>query len=261
MTRFARTALAFALSLSLVPLAQAADLPDARRLMDAHIAATGGKEAYAGFGEGTTKLQMEIVENGMKLDMTLYGRGKDRLTRMAIPGAGDFNSGYTGGVAWGMDPMNGPRLLEGKEREQLLEQSDPRIALHDPAMIASAKTVGLSDSEGRPCYRIEIKWVSGRDTAECYSTEDGLMLSIEATTTTPMGDIKSVSHMSDYKVFGALKQPAKTKSKAAGMTQLLTIVSVDPAMPDPSLFTLPTAIDALVKKAENAGEAKAEQSQ
>jgi hypothetical protein len=76
-----------------------------------------------------------------------------------------------------------------------------------------------------------------------------------------MGDIKSVSHMSDYKVFGALKQPAKTKSKAAGMTQLLTIVSVDPAMPDASLFTLPTAIDALVKKAENAGEAKAEQSQ
>jgi hypothetical protein len=45
------------------------------------------------------------------------------------------------------------------------------------------------------------------------------------------------------------------------MTQLLTIVSVDPAMPDASLFTLPTAIDALVKKAENAGEAKAEQSQ
>lgn len=260
MTRSARTALAFALTLSLAPLAQAADLPDARRLIDAHIAATGGKQAYANYGEGTSKVQMEIVENGMKVEITLYGRGKDRLSVMPIPGAGDFRSGYIGGVAWGMDPMNGPRLLEGKERDQQIEQSDARIALRDPAVIASAKTVGLSDSEGRPCYRVEIKWVSGRETAECYGTEDGLMLSSESTVPTPMGDIKQVSHMSDYKAFGALKQPAKTKSLAAGMTQLFTIVSVDPATPDASLFALPTAIDALVKKAANAGATKTEQS-
>lgn len=124
MTRFARTALAFGLALSLAPLAQAADLPDARRLIDAHIAATGGKDVYAKYGEGTTKVQMEIVENGMKLDMTLYGRGTDRLSVMSIPGAGDFRSGYSGGVAWGMDPMNGPRLLEGKERDQLISEVD-----------------------------------------------------------------------------------------------------------------------------------------
>lgn len=248
MTRFARTALAFGLALSIAPLAQAADLPDARRLIDAHIAATGGKDVYAKYGEGTTKVQMEIVENGMKLDMTLYGRGTDRLSVMSIPGAGDFRSGYSGGVAWGMDPMNGPRLLEGKERDQLIEQSDARIALHAPAVIASATTVGLSDSEGRPCYRVEIKWVSGRESAECYGTEDGLLLSSESTVTTPMGDIKQVSHMSDYKAFGAIKVPAKTKSQAAGMTQLITILSIDPTAPDAALFALPTAIDALVKK-------------
>lgn len=260
MTRFARTALAFGLTLSLVPLAQAADLPDARRLMDAHIAATGGKQAYANYGEGTTKLQMEMVENGMKLDMTLYGRGNDRLSLMAIPGAGDFKSGYIDGVAWAMDPMNGPRLLEGKERDQQIEQSDVRMALHDPAVIASAKTVALSDSQGRPCYRVEIKWVSGRDTTQCYGTEDGLLLSIESTVTTPMGDIKQTSHLSDYKTYGALKQPAKTKSQAAGMTQLISIVSIDSTAPDAKLFALPTAIEALVKKGASAPEAKAEES-
>lgn len=248
MNRITRTALAFSLALTLAPLAQAADLPDARRLIDAHIAATGGRDAYAAFGQGTTKVQMEIVENGMKLDLTMYGRDADRVSLMTIPGAGDFRTGYVGGIAWGMDPMSGPRLLEGKEREQQIEQSDVRYTLRDPSLIASAKTAGLSESEGRPCYRVEIKWVSGRESADCYGTKDGLLLSNESTVTTAMGDIKQVSHLSDYKAFGPITLATKTKGKAAGMTQLITIVSIDPTAPDAAMFALPPAIDALVKK-------------
>ena len=248
MTLIHRTALAIGLTLSIAPLAQAAELPAARSLIDAHVAAVGGREAYANSSEGTTKVMMEIVENGMKLEMALYGRGNDRASLMAIPGAGDFRSGYSGGVAWSMDPMNGPRLLEGKEREQMLEQSDSRITVRDPALIASATTVALSESEGRPCYRVEIKWVSGRETADCYGTEDGLMLSTESTVTSPMGEMKQISHMMEYKPYGAVKMPAKMKGKAAGMTQLITIQSIDPTTPAAELFALPTAIEALVKK-------------
>lgn len=249
MTRFPRTALVLGLTLGLAPLAQAADLPDARKLMDAHIAASGGREAVAKSGEGTSKVQMEIVENGMKVEMTMYGRGADRAFVMTVPGAGDFRSGYTGGVAWGMDPMNGPRLLQGVEREQQIEQSDARYTVRDPSVIASAKTVALSESEGRPCYRVEIKWVSGRSTAECYSSENGLLLSTESTTATPMGEMKQTSHMSDYRQYGDVKAPAKMKVLTAGMTQLLTILSVDPTPPAAEVFALPPAIEALVKKA------------
>ena len=258
MTLFNRTTLGMALALALSPLAlsqlahaadtPAAALPAARSLIDAHIAAVGGAEAYAKSNDGTAKVQMEIVENGMKLEMTMYGRGSDRASLMAIPGAGDFRNGYSGGVAWSMDPMNGPRLLEGKERDQMIEQSEPKITLRDASLIASANTTALSESEGRPCYRVEIKWTSGRETADCYSTEDGLLLSTESVIVSPMGDMKQVSHMSDYKSFGAVKIPAKIKGKAAGMTQLITIQSVDPMAPASEVFALPVAIEALVKK-------------
>ena len=253
MTRLNRTILGMALALALSPLAQAADtpaveLPAPRTLIDAHVAAVGGAEAYAKSNDGTAKVQMEIVENGMKLEMTLYGRGIDRASVMVIPGAGDFRSGYSGGVAWSMDPMNGPRLLEGKEREQVVEQSDSLITVRDASVIASAKTTALSESEGRPCYRVEIKWVSGRETADCYGTEDGLLLSTELVIASLMGDMKQISHMSDYKSFGAVKAAAKIKSKVAGMTQLITIQSVDPAAPAAEVFALPVAIEALVKK-------------
>jgi hypothetical protein len=254
MTLLNRTTIAVGLALAaLSPLTQATEmpatgLPAARSLIDAHIAASGGAEAYAKSGDGTTKVQMEIVENGMKLDLTMYGRGSDRASLMAIPGAGDFRTGYSGGVAWSMDPMNGPRLLEGREREQVIEQGDPRISMRDPGVIASATTVALSDSEGRPCYRVEIKWTSGSETADCYGTEDGLLLSTESVVASPMGDMKQISHMSEYKSFGAIKLPGKMKGKAAGMTQLITIQSYDPAAPAAEVFALPTAIEALVKK-------------
>ncbi len=253
MTLFNRTTLGMALALALSPLAQAADtpaaaMPAARSLIDAHVAAVGGAEAYAKSNDGTAKVQMEIVENGMKLEMMIYGRGSDRASLMAIPGAGDFRNGYSGGVAWSMDPMNGPRLLEGKERDQMIEQSEPKITLRDASLIASANTTVLSESEGRPCYRVEIKWTSGRETADCYGTEDGLMLSTESVIASPMGDMKQVSHMSDYTSFGAVKLPVKIKGKAAGMTQLITILSVDPTAPSAEVFALPVAIEALLKK-------------
>lgn len=250
MTLLNRTILAMGLALVLSSSAQAAEtkLPAARGLIDAHIAAVGGAEAYAKSSDGTTKVQMEIVENGMKLDMILYGQGSDRASLMAIPGAGDFRSGYSGGVAWSMDPMNGPRLLEGKEREQMLEQSDAKITVRDPSVIVSATTVSLSDSEGRPCYRVEIKWTSGRETADCYGTEDDLLLSTESVVASPMGDMKQISYLSDYKRFGALKMPTKMKSKVAGMTQLITLQSFDPAAPAADVFAMPVAIEALVRK-------------
>jgi hypothetical protein len=258
MKRFHRTALALALTFCIAPLAQAADLPDARKLIDAHIAAIGGREAVAKSGDGTSKVLMEIVENGMKVEMTMYGRGADRAFLMTIPGAGDFRSGYSGGVAWGMDPMNGPRLLQGAEREQQIEQSDMRYTLRDPSVITSAKTVALSESEGRPCYRVEIKWVSGRETAECYGKEDGLLLSTESSAATPMGEIKQVSHMSEYREYGGVKVASRMKMQSAGMTQLLTILSVDSTPPAAEVFALPPAIAALVKKAaeDQAGASK-----
>lgn len=248
MARSYRTTLALGLALILSPVAHAADLPDARALMDAHVKAIGGRDAIARNADGTAKLQMEILENGMKADMTMYSRGDDMAMVLAIPGVGDFRTGYAGGVAWGMDPMNGPRLLQGAERDQLVQQTDERYTLRDPALIASAKTVALADSEGRPCYRVEITWASGQKSADCYGKDDGLLLSTESTSSSPMGEIKQVVHLSEYRELNGVKSATVSKILAAGMTQRLTLVSSDPTPPAAEVFALPPAIDALVKK-------------
>lgn len=271
MTRFNRTAIAVAFALSLSSLASAADtptaakpaseLPAARKLIDAHIAAVGGREALISGTEGSIRSTMEIVEAGMKGDLNLYSRGEDRLFSMNLPAIGETKMGRTGGVVWSIDAMNGPRVLEGKERQQMVEQFDPLYAIRDGSLVETAKTTALADSNGRACYRVEIKWKSGSDTVDCYGTEDGLLLSTESTTATPMGDLKQVTQFSEYTAYGKSKAAKVTTVKVAGMTQVVRIEAYDESPQEAKLFALPPAIEALVKKAANPVEAKTEQSQ
>ena len=271
MTRFNRTAIAVAFALSLSPLASAADtpaaakpaseLPAARKLIDAHVAAVGGREALLSGADGSIRSTMEIVEAGMKGDLNLYSRGDDRLFSINLPAMGETKMGRTGGVVWSIDAMNGPRVLEGKERQQMVEQFDPLYAMRDASLVETATTTALADSNGRACYRVEIKWKSGSDSADCYGTEDGLLLSTESTTTTPMGDLKQVTHFSEYTAYGKSKAPKVTTVKVAGMTQVVRIDAYDESPQDAKLFALPPAIEALVKKAASPAGAKAEQSQ
>lgn len=271
MTRFNRTAIAVAFALSLSPLASATDtpaaakpaseLPAARKLIEAHVAAVGGREAMLSSTEGSIRSTMEIVEAGMKGDLNLYSRGDDRLFSMNLPAMGETKMGRTGGVVWSIDAMNGPRVLEGKERQQMVEQFDPLYAMRDASLVETATTTSLADSNGRACYRVEIKWKSGSNTADCYSTEDGLLLSTESTTSTPMGDLKQATHFSEYTAYGKSKAPKVTTVKVAGMTQVVRIDAYDESPQDAKLFAMPPAIEALVKKAAAPAGTKAEQAQ
>ena len=276
MTRFNRTAIALALALSLPPLANAAnepaanapvaeksaaELPAARKLIDAHVAAVGGREAALASTEGSIKSSLEIVEAGMKGDLVMYSRGDDRLLSMTLPAMGETRMGRIDGVVWSIDAMSGPRVLEGKERQQLNEQFEPLYALRDASLVEDATTIALSESEGRACYQVQIKWKSGSNSTDCYGTEDGLLLSTESTASTPMGELKQITHFSEYTAYGKSKAAKVSKMKVAGMTQLVRIESYEESPQDAKLFALPAAIEALVKKAAAPAETKAEQAQ
>lgn len=250
MTAQLRTTLASALLLAFLPaIGMAADLPQARSLMDKHVKAIGGRKAIEENGDGTVHATIEIVEAGIKSDVTMYSLKGDRAMRMSFPNVGEFLSGKRGDVVWSQDPMGGPRILDGKEREFQLETFDPQVATRDAALIASATTTGLSDSEGRPCYRVEIQWKSGRNYVDCYSVDNGLLLSTEMTSVTAMGEMKTVSHFDDYQAVGKAKVPMTTRIKLTGMTQVMKIASFDLKAPAADTVALPPAIEALVKKA------------
>lgn len=238
---------ALVLALAFAPaLASAKDLPAPRALIDRHLAAIGGGDALRNSGDGTAKMSIQIAENGMRGDMVLHARGEDLVINMSMMGL-QISMGSVGGVSWSIDPMHGPRLIEGEELEQQRQQMDPDVLTFSDEAIASMKTIALADSEGRPCYRVEIVWKSGNDTATCFGVDDGLALSSEFISVSPMGDMRQTLHMYDYKQFGPVKMASRMQGKTMGMTQVITIDSFEFGTPPDEAFALPAAIVALTQ--------------
>lgn len=87
--------------------------------------------------------------------------------------------------------------------------------------------------------------MSGQESADCYSTETGLLLSTESTASTQFGPIKNTTHHADYRRFGPVLLPTVQSSSAAGVTQRLTLVSYDPTPAAAGRVALPPEIKAL----------------
>ena len=245
------TTLALALALWSLP-SLAADLPEPRSLIDRHLAAVGGAEALGASADGTAKMNIEIADTGMRGEMMLYARGKDMAVSMEIMGM-QVRMGSLNGVSWSIDPMLGPRLIEGEELDEQRRQMDPEVNTFADSAITSMKTLELADSDGRPCYRVEIIWKTGDDTVTCFGVDDGLALSSESTSTSPMGETRQTMHFYDYKSYGDFKLPSRIRGKTMGLTQVLTIESFETGTPPDEVFALPAAIVALLDDAKTGG--------
>lgn len=242
-----------ALLLSVLPLgATAADLPDARTLIDRYMETVGGEKAIEAGAMGTAKMTMEIIENGLRAPVRMYLRPNAMRFTMSIAGT-QVEMGMSQGISWMIDPTYGPRLLEDEELQNQVETMSPGRERYDLGLIESMKTTALSDSEGRACYRVDIVWKSGSKSMSCFGTEDGLVLSTESTVIDPSGESLQLMHMYDYKILGGVLQPSRMRMKTGGMNIMLTIDSFDGAMPPDDVFALPPAIVALLKHSGTSG--------
>jgi len=240
------TRLTLALALAALPaFAGAGALPDPRQLIDRHLEASGGADAIRDSGDGSAKMSIVVAENGMRGDLQLYTRGRDLVMNMTMAGM-EIRTGMVGDIAWSIDPMLGPRLLEGKELEEQRRNVDPDVVTFADSAIESMQTVALADSEGRPCHRVEILWKSGDETATCFGLDDGLALYSESTSVSPMGEMRQVIHLYDYKTMGKVLVASRMRSSTMGMTQVMTIEDYRMGTPPDEVFALPPAIQALL---------------
>jgi len=251
-------ALLLPFALAVAP-AFANDLPEPRSLIDRHVAAVGGVEAIAKGSGGTAELRIEIEENGMVGTAKVYAAPNRMVMHMEIAGT-KISTGMVDGVSWSIDPMHGPRLIEGEEAESMAHDLKTQVQTFDDDAIERLRTVALADSEGRPCYRVEIQWKDGKSSASCFDPESGFVLSTESVQASPMGEIKMLVHFYDYSAQGGLVQPMKMRMKMGGVTQVMTVKSASSELPPEEVFALPPSIAALMRKAEAAKAAKPEAS-
>lgn len=244
-----RTAAAVLAVSAIAPMAASAqDLPPAQEIIDRYVEAIGGREAalrqIATRTTGTFSMPAMGVTGELEV---VTGENDEMATRVVIPGMGEMMSGYTGEVAWSMDPMMGARLLEGMEFEAMKEQAEPLYGVRDASLFTSFETVGEAEYDGDACWEIAYVWVSGRETTECYSKDTGFVIAQTSTQESPMGEVESTTRFSNYQRFGDLMVPTQMRQSAMGQEQVMTIDNVELGSEvDTALLAPPAAILTLI---------------
>jgi len=237
----------------------AAELPSARAVVDrfvekAKLRATLDKHASAHI-----TAEFELVGMGIEGELKLYASKPDKLyTELSLGPVGEVRQGHVDGVAWRIHPMLGTGLLEGMEQVQFLQQADWDNLLKTPERFESMETVARETFGGLDCHVVEFvtktpKGADAKATAklrthrEYYSVETGLLVGVVATAASPMGETKTVSHISDYKEFGGSLTATRTTVEAAGQKYEIRFTGVEYDKVDPKVFDLPKPIQALVE--------------
>jgi len=235
--------------LLLAPSALSAQLPPAAELMAAYNKAIGGEAAFAKYQGMHATGSFAIPSMGMSAGIEVYSARPNRmLTVSSIPGMGEMRQGYDGVTAWAIDPMRGARVLEGAELAMIKDQSAFDSDLRRPEKFKSAETVEKTTLGGKECYKVKLVWNSGRESFDCYSAADGLLVARIENQESDMGQIEATTLLQDYTDFGGIKLPKKNVVSAMGMEQVITIDTVEFITPDDARFELPAEIKALIKK-------------
>lgn len=227
----------------------ATPLPAAKDVIARYIAAVGGKGALMRVKSVRTTGVFEMPAAGLKGDVVVVQSLPNKMVMTTtIPGVGEINSGFNGEVAWSVNPMQGARLLEGKELEQLREESGFTAILRRDELTSSMETIGKSEMQGEACFQVKVVYKSAREATECYSVGSGLLLGAVTKQTSPMGSMDVTTFVSDYKEVGGIKTPMKTRMQMMGQEQVMTFSKVEYDGPDDAkAFELPPAIKTMVE--------------
>lgn len=240
-------ALALATAVAAPSAATAQDLPPAQEIIDRYVEAIGGREAATAAVATRSTGSFQIPGMGVNGDLLMVN-GPDGAMAMqvTIPGMGEMLSGYTGEVGWSMDPMTGPRLLEGGELDAMREQAEPLYAVRDASLFESYETTGENSYDGEDCWEVHYVWNSGREVTECYSKESGLVIAQTTSQESPMGTVDVVSRLTDYERFGDILVPTTVRQSMMGQEQVMQISDVTFGDVDQSLLEPPAAIQTLI---------------
>lgn len=235
-----------AASMAPVPGAHAQDLPPARQIVDAYVQAIGGADAISRATHRHVKGEMSMPAMGMTMTMEMWqSRPNKMLMVMEIAGMGEVRQGYDGTTAWSSMPMQGPRIVEGAELEQTIRQADFDSNLRFDHLFPTMETVERTTMNGRSCYRVRMVAENGDESFGCFDTETKLLLGMTSRTESEAGTIATDVSFEEYRDFGGVKMPVRTRMSVMGQEMVMIIREMDTSVVPDSVYALPAEVQAL----------------
>ncbi len=223
-----------------------ADLPDAKEIIARYIEAIGGEEAIRKTVSKHITGKFLVPSRGVEGNLVLFRSVPDKLLiRIDVPGKGEMMQGFDGKVGFMSSPQ-GPSILKGSQLGQIRETADFYTELHRADKFESMETVELTEFEGKLCYKVKLISKAGREFAEFFDKETGLLAGNLGKQEAQGTTFEQTTVYSDYKTFGDLLLPTRTAVRIMGSEQVMTYETVEFNTVDKAVYELPDTVKALV---------------
>jgi hypothetical protein len=229
--------------------APAAALPSVEEVFEKYRRAVGGAPAIRKHRSRRIVGRFELTAQAIGGPLEIIAAAPDRLLlRMELGGLGRVERGFDGKTGWSIDPGIGPRLLDGRELDELRHSADFYSELKDVSQFASASVVERTIFETKDCYVLKLVRPSGVEVIEYYDASSGLLAGSKMNSTSAMGTIPTTLVVDEYKSFEGLLMPTKARQRAMGVEWVLITTSVEHDKVPPDAFAAPAEIAALRSK-------------
>jgi len=245
-TRFGRSLGLAALALAVQAGAAAAQqLPPASQVVEKYVEAIGGRATAARFQARHVTAEMSMPAMGMTMTMESWmARPNRSFSKMQMSGM-EITSGFDGTTAWVNSPMSGPKILDGTEFKQALDNANFDNNLDFAKVFPTMETIGERTVGGSACWNVRMVSANGTEVQNCFDKTTGLLVGSIAKQQTQMGEVTADIVMSEYKVFDGLKLPTVMTMTMGPQQVVTTIKTVSFAPVAESVFALPPEIKAL----------------
>lgn len=225
--------------------------PKAIEVIEQSIEALGGREKIEEVKSAKQTGTISIPAMQMTGVIEIYLTSPDYLLlKIDLPGMGATLTGLNEGVTWSSDAMNGPRLMTELESKDLIEQADAQASLKFAEDNQIIEYQGEVDFDNRKAHQIRFVDHDGDESTSYYDVETHHQIGLEQTNQSPMGPIKTVTMMRDYKELAGHIQPTKVVQMLGPTEVIFNFTAAEYNKVDASVYELPAAIKALVKATE-----------
>jgi hypothetical protein len=245
-TRYGRSLGLAALALAVqAGTAAAQQLPPASQVVEKYVQAIGGHSTAEHFSTRHVTAEMSMPAMGMTMSMESWTARPNRsFSKMEMSGM-SITSGFDGTTAWVNSPMSGPKILDGDEFKQAIDNANFDNNVDFAKVFPTMETVGERTVDGHACWNVRMVSANGTEVQNCFDKESGLLVGSIAHQHTQMGEMTADIVMSDYKDFDGLKLPTRMTMTMGPQQVVTTIKSVSHAPVADSIFALPPEIKAL----------------
>jgi hypothetical protein len=214
--------------------------PQANAILDRYIAAIGGKDPWAKYSSRVSKGTIEIPAMSMTGTVEVSEKAPNKMRSVVTIGDTPFQQGFDGAIGWSDDPQNGPRLLHGRELEELKRDAEYARPLNLRTLYSQIKFVGKEKLGDRDVQVVEVSSPQTGSEKMYFDAQSALLLRVVANRAGPDGNNTVESMLEDYAEVDGMKLPMTVHQTAGSTSYVVHLTSVKHGVDIPdSTFAAP----------------------